>query len=116
VDDAFGVQTGVPNFYQYWYWYHAISATVDFFGPMIISGGSLTNAAFYSRVKSIPTIAGGKAVFALSANAGTFPAAVTNTTNLFYNTSGWYFVQVDGVTYDMVLSTDAKSWMRWTHN
>ena len=116
VDDAYGVKT-IPNFYQYWYWYNAISSTVDYFGPMVISGGSLANATYYSRVKSGPTFTvDGRAIFALSANTGTFPASVTNTTNLFYNTTGFYFVQIDNVTYDMVSATDAKSWIRWWHN
>ena len=115
-DDGLGIAKAVPNFYQYWYWYHAISTTIDFFGPMIISAGALTNAPYYSRVKAGPAFANGKAVFTLNANTGTHPAAVASTTSLFYNAAGWYFVQVDNVTYDMVLASDAKSWIRWTHN
>jgi hypothetical protein len=61
----------------------------------------------------------GRTRFTYIGYLGTIPTAdsipVAKTRIQLSNGNGYYFVQIDDQTYDMVYSVDAKTWLRWQY-
>ncbi|MBS1567327.1 MAG: DUF4302 domain-containing protein [Bacteroidetes bacterium] len=120
VDDAFGIRT-IANFYYMGY--------LPNFGT---SGGTPYDiTGFYKVINNQLTLnyapaylnpsffTDGRARFTYIGYLGTIPTAdsipVAKTRIQLSNGNGYYFIQVDDQTYDMVYSVDAKTWLRWQY-
>lgn len=118
VDDAFGIQSltsGTSTYYFLAYW-PKIAANNDFFGPVFINAAGNAASIIYGTAPRIPTFtADGRAIFIQLGNYGTHPATgpAAQSRTLLYNSSGYYFVQTSGTTYDMVSASNGKSWVTW---
>jgi hypothetical protein len=116
VDDAFKLQTSIPGFYYCAYLpaYDTITKTTyyDWMAYAAVSNNSLivpTSSSF------VPTFTpDGKAIFNTykpdSVNA---PMYIKQTTAALTDPQGYYFIQMNSTTIDMVGVKDAKTWMRW---
>ena len=118
VDDAFGVEgvTSVAgNFYVYSYWAGYFS-NIDLFIPIMFSGNSLFFNTYGSEPRT-PQFTGGKAFFTKLQDATTTPTPpggpIDQSEQMLYNPAGYYLIQTGEKTYDMVLATDAKTWISW---
>ncbi len=118
-DDAYGV-TQLSDisgtFYQYSYWPNYFGGGADLFIPLSV----LNNTLGYGYAGSFAAdplfvSSGGRAIFQNGGDAGPVPpggpVAKSNTT--LYNNAGFYFVQTGPTSYDMILATDAKTWISW---
>jgi hypothetical protein len=118
VDDAYGV-TQLSNssgtYYYYAYWPAYYSNPLDRFYPIMLNGNSLAFNS-YGTVSNTPVYTSdGRGIFQKVVDQGTIPpgGAVANSDATLYNTAGFYFVQTGAKSYDMVLATDAKTWISW---
>lgn len=120
VDDAFGV-TNLSNsagqFYAYAYWANYFTNPADLFIPLMFSGNSLSFNTYGSAPGTPTFTSGGKAIFSELGTVGSDPippgGPVDQTDQVLYNSAGFYLVQTGEKTYDMVLATDAKTWISW---
>ena len=120
VDDAFGV-TSLSNasgdFYYYAYWASYFTNPADLFIPIMVSGNSLAFNSYASVPNAPPTFTSGKAIFIELGTAGSDPippgGPVDQTNQVLYNPAGYYLIQTGDKSYDMVLATDAKTWISW---
>jgi hypothetical protein len=119
VDDAFKVNTllsGKAYYYYYFYW-PQFNTGYDAFGPAFVNGNSLS--LIYADAPSTPTFTSdGRVVFANAGTLGTYPtdgtaAPAIASRNQLYDTNGYYLVQLNESSYDMVSAKDGKSWIRW---
>lgn len=120
-DDGYnikGLVSGTSTFYSLCYW-PAYSPPYDLCGPIFLtSAGGLTLS--YGSASNMPVpntnyLPDGRLKFTSPGNFGTYPTtgAAASTRTLLYNTNGFYFVQVNDRTYDMISASDAKSWITW---
>ena len=118
VDDAFGLHslaTGGNTYYYTIYW-PKYGTTNDLFAPVFLNAAQTGLTLLYATAPKIPTFtADGRAIFIQLGNYGTYPstgpAALTKAQ--LYNPAGYYFVQTDATTYDMVSALDGKAWITW---
>src|SRR5260221_4660720 len=118
VDDAYGVTQLTDSsrpFYYYAYWPAYYSNPADRFRPIMINGNSLVWNS-YGTVSFPPTYTSdGRGVFQKAIDQGTIPPGgpVAKSDATLYNSAGFYFVQTGPKSYDMILATDAKTWISW---
>jgi hypothetical protein len=119
VDDAFDVTSlsdSSGEFYVYAYWAKFYSNPADLFSPLMLNNNSLALIGYPSAAKTPPVFTtGGKIVFTKFGGNGTVPPGgpVDQSNALLFNPAGFYLVQTGTQSYDMVLATDAKSWISW---
>jgi len=119
VDDALGI-TNLSNstgkFYYYAYWAGYFNNPADLFIPVMYSGNSLYFNS-YGTAPGTPQFAGGKAFFTElgkpTGNPTPAGGPVDKSEQTLYNPAGFYLVQTGDKSYDMVLATDAKTWISW---
>jgi hypothetical protein len=67
--------------------------------------------------QSPPTFSGGRAFFTEWGTAGSEPippgGPVDQSNIALYDPAGYYLIQTGDKSYDMVLATDAKTWISW---
>lgn len=119
VDDGFGVTSlsnSSGNFYVYVYWANYFTNPADLFMPFMLKNNSLGPNS-YGTAPGKPTFAGGKAFFSELGKPTGNPTPPGGPVDLseqtLYNSAGFYLVQTGDKTYDMVLATDAKTWISW---
>lgn len=115
VDDAFNVQS-IPGFYYMAYLpaYDTITNTTywDWMAYAAVNNNALVIPNSSSFVPSFP--ADGRAIFnTYKPDSTNAPSYVTKTTAAFTEPQGFYFIQINSTTVDMVGVKDAKTWMRW---
>lgn len=116
VDDAFNVSSlkADPAYYVFYVYQPGINPKYDLFGPAFFDNTALTLE--YADAPATPTFAAdGRIIFSKYGTFGEFPKtgpAVT-TSNLLFDTNGYYVVQTSERSYDMVSAKDAKSWISW---
>jgi hypothetical protein len=116
VEDALRLSSiaGYNGFTIYYPNYVVGGAPYDLLAP--ITNGALEFAAAF-RLPTFTT--DGRVIFPFVGTLGTVPVAATSVyTNLrtkMAESTGFYLVQIDkeGLVYDMVSASDAKSWVRW---
>jgi len=117
VDDALGIRT-VSNFY-YMSYEPGGGVNYDILGIYQVINNAL-NLNYAPGYLPVSTFADGRTVFNFSRNLGTISQAdslIIDKTRLQMNAgTGYYFVQIDSSTYDMVNSPDGKAWIRWYYN
>ena len=118
VDDAYGVRqlsNASGTFYYYAYWPAYYSDPADRFYPIMLQPDGLHFNSYGTVSKPPFYTSDGKAIFQKLQDQGTIPAggAVSNSNATLYNSAGFYFVQTGPTNYDMVLATDAKTWISW---
>lgn len=123
VDDAYGVtqlSNSSGNYYYYAYWPNYFSGAGDLFIPIMVKNNSLALNAYGSEAtQPLFVSSDGRAIFNNAGDVGIGgatvppggPVAKTNAT--LYNSAGHYFVQTGPKSYDMILATDAKTWISW---
>jgi len=121
VDDAFGV-TSLSNtagdFYYFAYWAGYFTNPADLFIPVMLNGNSLRLNTYGSAPAAPPQFTtNGKAIFSELGTVGADPippgGPVDQSNSVLYNGAGFYLVQTGDKSYDMVLATDAKTWISW---
>jgi hypothetical protein len=123
VDDAFGItqmtDAGGP-FYQLAYIPNLLgpqnnNPSADAFVPLIVVNNSLALGNYFSVPTTPPSFAGGRATFTELGTIGTIPPGgpLDKSDQVLYNPSGFYLVQTGTKTYDMVLASNARSWISW---
>lgn len=118
VDDALGITT-IANFY-YLSYYPAFgvsgSTPYDITGFYKVINNQLT-LNYAPAFRAPTTFTDGRTTFTYLGYLGTIPTAdsipVARTRNQLTNATGYYFVQKDPTTYDMVGAADGKAWIRW---
>jgi hypothetical protein len=109
LDDAFGVQR-IAGF-RFMFYYPEWNAGVD--------GGAVFTSVSFGPALIAKFNTNGTVNFSLVGTIGTPPAdgttAMTNITTKYTESAGFYFVQVDDFTYDMVNVRDARSWITWQY-
>ncbi|MBN9383833.1 MAG: DUF4302 domain-containing protein [Chitinophagaceae bacterium] len=122
VDDAFGVTTlsnASGTFYYYGYLPHLFgppnNPDADAFAPLMLKKDSLSLNNYFTAPGFPPSFTGGKVIFTELGTIGTTPPGgpVDLSQQTLYNPAGFYLVQTGDKTYDMVLATDAKTWISW---
>jgi hypothetical protein len=119
VNDAFGIRKLVDTsgtFYYYIYFPNFFNNPADAFFPAMLKGGGLVANAYFTAPATPPTFtSGGLIVFTQLGSVGTTPpgGAVDKSNALLYNPAGYYLVQTGALTYDMVIASDARSWISW---
>lgn len=123
VDDAYGVSQLVDtrgSYYYYAYWANYFTGAADLFIPIVFNGSGLTLNSYGSEsVQPIFVTSDGRGVFTNGGNVGiggaTVPPGgpVDKSDQTLYNSAGYYFVQTGAKSYDMVLATDARTWISW---
>jgi hypothetical protein len=119
VDDAFGVTSlsnAAGDFYIYAYWASFYSDPADLFSPLMLSANALHLNPYTSAPRTPPQFtADGRCVFITYGSVGTTPPGgpVDQSNQVLYNGAGFYLVQTGDKSYDMVLATDAKTWISW---
>ena len=119
VDDALGVTTltdGTNPYFGYSYFPNSFNG-FDVFSPLFFVGGNSVNfPQNYLTIGFGQEANTGITTFTLQ-DLGTpppVPAPVAATNALMSDPSGFYFIlKEDGTTTDMVIASDAKSWLRW---
>ena len=123
VDDAFGV-TSLSNssgdFYYYAYWagyFYSQNVPGDLFVPIMLNGNSLAFNSYAAIPNSPPQFTNGKIHFTEWGTAGSDPippgGPVDKSNTVLYDPAGFYLIQTGDKSYDMVLATDAKTWISW---
>jgi len=118
-DDAFGIRNLVTDsgyFYHLAYFPRFFTNPADAFIPIMVNVDHLTINDYFSAASSPPTYtAGGRIVFNELGTVGTIPpgGAVDNSDAVLYNPAGFYLVQTGPQSYDMVLASNARSWISW---
>lgn len=123
VDDAFGVtqvtDEGGP-FYQFAYIPNLLgprngNPNADAFVPLVVKNNALALGNYFSVPATPPSFAGGRATFTELGTIGTIPAGspVDKSDQVLYNPAGFYLVQTGAKSYDMVLASNARSWISW---
>lgn len=119
VDDAFDVRDlvdGGKNYYVYIYWSDYFNNPADLFIPVTADATSLYLNS-YGTAPGKPTFTGGKAFFHELGKPTGNPTPPGGPVDLseqtLYNTAGYYLIQTGEKSYDMVLATDAKTWISW---
>ncbi|MEO5593139.1 MAG: DUF4302 domain-containing protein [Chitinophagaceae bacterium] len=119
-DDGFGIanlSNATGTFYFYMYYPNGYSNPADRFVPIMLNGNSLAYNTYGTAPKSPPVFtADGRVVFSKLGDVGAIPPGgpVALSNALLYNAAGFYLIlKEDGVTYDMVSASDAKSWIQW---
>jgi len=117
VDDALGI-AGISNFY-YLSYEPGGGVNYDIIGVYQVISNQLH--LDYAPGFLPPTFyADGRTVFRWSQNFGAISSAdsaiVAKTRIQMTNSQGYYFVQMDASTYDMVGALDGKAWVRWYAN
>lgn len=122
VDDAFGVRSLISGTWTYYYFIYwpGVTTTNDFFGPAFLDAAQTTLDIFYGTAPRPNFTADGRAVFVQVGDYGppnfqTYPTSgpAAQSKSTLYNSNGYYFVQTSSTSYDMVSSTDAKTWISW---
>jgi len=71
----------------------------------------------YGTEAKTPQFSGGKIFFSKLQDATSTPTPpggpIDQTQQTLYNPAGYYLVQTGDKNYDMVLATDAKTWISW---
>lgn len=120
VDDAFKVNSlknGNGNYYFYLFW-PQYGGSFDAFAPVFLTG-STASLPYWDAVKTPVFTTDGRVIFSPSSPAtggsAAYPSdgAVISSKNLFYDTSGYYLIQLSENAYDMVSARDGKSWISW---
>jgi hypothetical protein len=123
VDDAYGV-TKLSNssgtFYYYAYRPNYFTGSGDLFLPIMLINNSLNYNAYGSEAANPLFVSSdGRAIFNnagdVGINGATVPPGgpVAKTDSTLYISAGFYFVQTGPKSYDMVLATDARTWLSW---
>jgi hypothetical protein len=119
VDDAYGItqlSNSAGQFYYYAYWGAYFTNPADLFIPVMLNGNSLAFNT-YGTAPAAPQYSGGKAFFTElgkpTGNPTPAGGPVDKSEQTLYNPAGFYFIQTGDKTYDMVLATDAKTWISW---
>jgi len=118
VDDAYGVRQLTDSgrvFYYYAYWPGYYSNPLDRFRPIVLGNNGLYWNS-YGTVSNPPLyLSDGRAVFTKFTDQGTVPPGgpVAKSDATLYNSAGYYFIQNGEKNYDMVLATDARTWISW---
>lgn len=118
VDDAFGVnklQEGTSKYY-YYIFYPQFGSNYDFFGPLFYTPDQNLEVQYFDAVTSPPTFStDGRIIFKALGTSQTYPSSgpVVLSKNLFYDTSGFYIIQLSDNAYDMVSAKDGKGWINW---
>ncbi|GGC01599.1 DUF4302 domain-containing protein [Dyadobacter sediminis] len=115
-DDAYNVSSLKVDqgFYVFYVYQPGINPKYDLFGPAFVVGNALTLE--YADAPATPTFAAdGRIIFTKYGTFGEFPKTgpAVSTSNLLFDTSGYYMVQTSATTYDMISAKDAKSWISW---
>ncbi|MGC4037924.1 MAG: DUF4302 domain-containing protein [Chitinophagaceae bacterium] len=117
VDDAFGIKQ-IPyfSFMIFWPAYGTSGATTyDLAGFVTDSSGLALNFGAGYRAPNFTT--DGRVTFTLLGTLGVVPpeaqAAFDATSAKFGQAGGYYLIQIDENDYDMVATSDAKSWISW---
>ena len=125
VDDAYGV-TALTNasgsYYYYAYWPN-FNSGVDIFIPIMLQGNGLGLNQYGEQGVPPPFItsdgralftSGGDVSFGGSVFIPTPPGGpVAKSNAAMFSSAGFYVVQNNEKSYDMVLATDAKTWISW---
>ncbi|WP_159468117.1 DUF4302 domain-containing protein [Dyadobacter sp. 3J3] len=118
VDDAFGVNTlqeGTSKYYYYIY-YPQFGSNYDLFGPLFYTPDQNLEIQYFDAVTSPPTFStDGRIIFKALGTSQTYPSSgpVVLSKNLFYDTNGFYIIQLSDNAYDMVSAKDGKGWISW---
>jgi len=123
VDDAYGVtqvtDAGGP-FYQFAYIPNLLgpqngNPNADAFVPLVVQNNALALGDYFSVPATPPSFAGGRATFTELGTIGTIPPGgpVDKSDQVLYNPAGFYLVQTGTKSYDMVLATNARTWISW---
>jgi hypothetical protein len=108
VDDAFGVQ-GIPGF-NFMFYYPNFGQGYDFAG--VVPSGYAFGPALAASFRSTGTV-----TFTTPGNFGDIPpegaAAMNKIIPKYLESTGFYLVQTDDNSYDMVNVRDARSWISW---
>jgi hypothetical protein len=121
VDDALNV-AGIPGYFGFsifWPRYGTSGGiNYDLLAPITTSATGGPAIAFGAAYRPPTFTAGGTVIFPLLGTLGTVPPGATtiftNLRNKFADPAGYYLVlKEDGITYDMVSVSDAKSWIQW---
>jgi hypothetical protein len=119
VDDAFGITKLVDTsgyFYYYIYFPNFFPNPADAFFPAMVKDNTLVANDHFTASASPPTFtSNGRVIFQEAGTVGVIPPGgpVDRSDNLLYNPAGYYLVQTGPTTYDMVVASDARSWISW---
>ena len=119
VDDAFGIRNlnDTSGFFYYWaYFPNFFNNPADAFLPVMVKNNTLVANDHFTASRTPPTFtAGGKIIFIQLGFVGTIPPGgpVDRSDAVLYNPAGFYLVQTGTLSYDMVLATNARSWISW---
>jgi hypothetical protein len=125
VDNAFRLDTltaivdttnQLLPFNAYIYFPNAFGSFIDAFSPFFANAADAGYPSYIGA--AFPTNFSPTTTFLVFPQDVT-PPAVTATNNIMTDPNGFYFIlKEDGTSYDMVLATDAKTWLTWTflHN
>src|SRR5260221_4245932 len=120
VDDAFGVQA-IGNYYYLAYQpqYQLTSGVYDLLFFYLVVNNQLT--INYAPAFHPPTISSdGTTNFSILGLLGNIPSAdsvaVMKSALQLGETNGYYFVQQDSTSYDMVGAKDGKTWISWFYH
>lgn len=118
IDDAFRITrlTSGTNTYYYLLYWPLYGPNYDLFAPVFLNAAQTGLTLIYGTAPRVPTFTtDGRIVFSELGILGPYPTsgAAAQSRALLYNPSGYYLVQIDEKTYDMVSAIDGKSWVRW---
>ena len=121
VNDAFNLQSlvsGGNTYYYFIYWPNYAAGSNDLFAPIFLNAAQTSLTLIYGAAPAIPDFTpDGITKFVLLGNYGRYPTSISNparkTSDLFFQTEGFYFVKINDKQYDMVSAANGRAWLRW---
>lgn len=118
VENAYRLDTLTANNLSYFFliYYPNFGTGNDLFAPIFITPAADSIKLVYGSAPKQPAYTSdGRAVFTELGGYGSYPltGGAANTAIQLYNSRGYYFVQTNETTYDMVSAFDGKSWITW---
>lgn len=118
VDNAYRLDTLTASSLSYYFltYYPNSNSGYDLFGPVFKNLAGDTITLTYGGATQRPgNTSDRRAVFTNSGTYGTLPASGGGLSTIIqlFNPRGYYFVQTNETSYDMVSAADGKSWINW---